>query len=54
MFGKAAWLGATAAAALLLAAGSASANNLDKLQQFKITGSSLDIETVDQDTDYAA
>lgn len=54
MFGKAAWLGATAAAALLLAAGSAGANNLDKLQQFKITGSSLDIETVDQDTDYAA
>ena len=54
MFGKAAWLGATAAAALLLAAGSASASNLDKLKQFKLTGSSLDIETVDQDTDYAA
>ncbi len=54
MFGKAAWLGATAAVALLFAAGSAGASNLDKLQQFKITGSSLDIETVDQDTDYAA
>ena len=54
MFGKAAWLGATAAAALLFAAGSASASNLDKLKQFKLTGSSLDIETVDQDTDYAA
>ena len=54
MFGKAAWLGATAAIALLFAAGSASASNLDKLKQFKLTGSSLDIETVDQDTDYAA
>ena len=54
MFGKAAWLGATAAAAVLAFVSGAAASNLDKLKQFKITGASLDIETVDQGGDYAA
>lgn len=39
-----------AAASCLLGLGSASAENLEKLQQFKTTGTSLQIKTIDQNT----